>query len=67
MSECLVVTSRVKKFNRDNGLNTSMDAIDALSKHLESVLALSVTFARKEGRKTVMDRDVIEATTGAGL
>lgn len=58
----LVVTSKVKDFNKANGgLNTSAETIDALTEHLESLLKDAQTSAQVDGRKTVMKRDIDNA------
>ncbi len=57
--ETLVVVSKVKKFIRDrSGLNTSQEAIDALSTVVSVVCNQAILKAREDGRKTVMGRDI---------
>ena len=57
--ETLVVISKVKKFIRDQGgLNTSQDAIDALSTVIAVVCERAIMRAREDGRKTVLGRDI---------
>ena len=59
MSEVLVVTSKVKSYIKSKGgMNTSGAAPEALSKVLERVLDKAMENAKKDGRKTVFDRDI---------
>lgn len=60
MSEVLVVTSKVKKMIKEKGdMNTSSATIDILSKAIEKLCMKGVENAKADGRKTVMDRDII--------
>lgn len=60
MSEVLVVTSKVKKLIKDKGdMNTSAATIDVLSKAIEKLCLKAIESAKADGRKTVMDRDII--------
>ena len=60
MSEVLVVTSKVKKFIKENGgCNTSGETIDMLSKAVEKHCQKGVDSAKADGRKTVMARDIV--------
>ena len=60
MAEVLVVTSKVKKYIKDNGgCNTSGETIDVLSKAVERLCEKGFEAAKSEGRKTVMARDII--------
>lgn len=60
MSEVLVVTSKVKKFIKDNGqMNTSAETIDVLSKAIEALCKKGIEAAKADGRKTVMARDIV--------
>jgi histone H3/H4 len=60
MVDILVVTSKVKKFIKENGqMNTSAETIDILSKAVERLCAKGVESAKADGRKTVMARDII--------
>lgn len=60
MSDVLVVTSKVKKIVKEKGgMNTSAATIDVLSKAVEKLCLKGVENAKAEGRKTVMDRDII--------
>lgn len=58
MSETLVVVSKVKAFIKKSGeMNTSASSIEVLSKIVERECLKAIEHAKKEGRKTVMDRD----------
>lgn len=58
MSETLVVVSKVKALIKSKGeMNTAANVIAVLSKIVEDECLKAIEHARKEGRKTVMDRD----------
>ena len=60
MSSVLVVTSKVKKYIKEqSNLNTSSETIDVLSKAVEQLCKKGVESARADKRKTVMARDII--------
>ncbi len=60
MSEVLVVTSKVKKIVKEQGgMNTSAATIEILSKAVEKLCLKGIENAKADGRKTVMDRDII--------
>jgi histone H3/H4 len=60
MAEVLVVTSKVKKFIKENGqMNTSAETIDVLSKAIELLCKKGIESAKSDGRKTVMARDIV--------
>lgn len=60
MSDILVVTSKVKKFIKEQGeMNTSAETIDILTKAVERLCAKGIESAKADGRKTVMARDII--------
>lgn len=60
MADVLVVTSKVKKFIKENGgCNTSSETIDVLSKAVEKLCQKGMESAKADGRKTVMARDII--------
>lgn len=60
MADVLVVTSKVKKFIKDNGqCNTSSETIDVLSQAIEKLCRKGIDAAKADGRKTVMARDII--------
>ena len=57
--EILVVASKVKKYINDTtGFNTSASVMKALSLRVQSICDRSIEEARRQGRKTVLDRDV---------
>lgn len=59
MADVLVVTSKVKKFIKENGgCNTSAETIDMLSKAVQALCNKGVESAKADGRKTVMARDI---------
>ena len=59
MADVLVVTSKVKKYIKEkSGYNTSGSTIDAFSGVVEKICIQAIENAEKDGRKTVMDRDV---------
>ena len=58
MSDNLVVVSKVKSWVKSNsGMNTSSNVADELSKIVARELQKAVENAKRDGRKTVMDRD----------
>lgn len=58
MSDTLVVVSKVKAFVKNKSqMNTSSSAMGALTKIVEEACEKAIENARKDGRKTVMDRD----------
>ena len=60
MANVLVVTSKVKKFiKEDSGCNTSSETVDILSKAVELLCKKGVESAKADGRKTVMARDIV--------
>lgn len=60
MANVLVVTSKVKKFIKDNsGCNTSAETVDVLSKAVEQLCKKGIESAQADGRKTVMARDIV--------
>lgn len=59
MSEVLVVTSKVKAFVKEKSqMNTSGNVPEELSKRIVVMLERAIENAQKDGRKTVMDRDI---------
>ncbi|MCB0362549.1 MAG: NFYB/HAP3 family transcription factor subunit [Bdellovibrionales bacterium] len=59
MAEVLIVTSKVKKFIKENGdCNTSSETIEVLSEAVKLLCQKGVDQAKKDGRKTVMARDI---------
>lgn len=60
MAEILVVTSKIKKIIKEKGdMNTSAATIEILSKAVERLCLKGIESAKADGRKTVMDRDII--------
>jgi len=58
MSQTLVVVSKVKNYIKDKtGMNTSANAMEALTRIVERACNDAADKAKSEGRKTVMDRD----------
>lgn len=58
MAEVLVVASKVKNFIKEkSGMNTSATVMEALSKAVERECERAIENAKKDKRKTVMDRD----------
>ena len=56
--EVLVVASKLKNYIRiQSGMNTSAAVMDALSAKVRQLCDQAIENAKKEGRKTVMDRD----------
>ncbi len=54
----LVVASKVKAFIKENSeMNTSSSVLEALSKLVERECLKAIENAKKDKRKTVMDRD----------
>ena len=58
MSEILVVMSKLKKYIREqSSCNTSASVGEALSARVRQLCDQAIENAKREGRKTVMDRD----------
>ncbi len=56
--ESLIVASKLKGYIREkSGMNTSSAVIDAVSDKLRALCDTAIENAKKDGRKTVMDRD----------
>lgn len=56
----LVVASKVKNYIKDrSGMNTSGKVMEALSERIRNLCDQAIESAKREGRKTVMDRDVL--------
>lgn len=57
-AEVLVVASKLKNYIKaKSGMNTSASVLDALSEKLRHLCDQAIENAKREGRKTVMDRD----------
>ena len=62
--EALVVTSKVKKFIKDEaGLSTSAQAIQQLTIRVQTICLQAIENAKADKRKTVMDRDFTAPTS----
>lgn len=58
MSDNLVVASKVKAFIKNSGgMSTSASVMDALTKVVQRECARAIENAKRDRRKTVMDRD----------
>jgi len=58
MSDILVVVSKVKAHIKNKSqMNTSASAMPALTRVIEEACDRAIENARRENRKTVMDRD----------
>ena len=59
LGEILIVVSKMKKYIRDrSGMNTSDAVANALGDHVRAVCDEAIRAAARDGRKTVLDRDV---------
>ncbi len=57
--EVLVVVSKVRKYIADvSGMNTSASVYDALTERVKRLCDRAIEEAKRQGRKTVMDRDL---------
>lgn len=57
--DVLIVVSKLKKYIRDrSGMNTSDSIADVLAEHVRSICDDAIRAAARDGRKTVLDRDV---------
>ncbi len=58
--EVLIVVSKMKKYIRDrSGMNCSDGVADMLSEHVRALCDDAIRVAAQDGRKTVLDRDVV--------
>lgn len=58
MADNLVVASKIKKTIKDkSGLNTSSSVFSRLSEIIETECNKAIENAKRDNRKTVMDRD----------
>lgn len=63
-SEVLIVVSKLKNYIRSaSGFNTSSSVAEVLSQLIRDACSTAIENARKEGRKTVMDRDFASCTS----
>ena len=59
MAEVLIVTSKVKKFIKEqSSMNTSGATIEQLSKAVQQLCEKGIESAKSKGRKTVMAQDI---------
>lgn len=57
-AEVLVVASKLKNYIKaQSGMNTSSAVMEALSDKIRQMCDNAIENAKREGRKTVMDRD----------
>ncbi|HQC51438.1 MAG: hypothetical protein BWY68_00804 [bacterium ADurb.Bin400] len=56
--ETLVVVSKVKDFVKEQGLQTSETAVDAISDAVRELLTKAIERAKANGRQTIKDRDI---------
>jgi histone H3/H4 len=57
-SETLIVASKLKNYIRaKSGMNTSGAVIEVLSTKVRALCDQAIEAAKRDGRKTVMDRD----------
>jgi histone H3/H4 len=62
--EVLVVASKLKNYIRTRaGMNTSSAVPEVLSHRIRQLCDEAIENAKKDGRKTVMDRDFMEPTS----
>jgi histone H3/H4 len=62
-AENLVVVSKLKTYIKSKaGMSTSGKVPDRLSQAIRKLCDTAIENAQKDGRKTVMDRDIPEAT-----
>jgi len=60
-SEVLVVASKLKSYIKEkSSMNTSSAVMGALSQRVRTLCDEAIESARRDGRKTVMDRDFLE-------
>lgn len=58
-TDVLVVASKVKAYIRSQSdMNTSASVLEVLSKKVRQICDTAIENAKKDGRKTVMDRDI---------
>ena len=63
--EVLVVTSKIKKYIKEKSeMNTAGNVAQILSDRVRALCDAAIEAARKDGRKTVKDRDVPAEESG---
>ena len=64
--EVLVVVSKLKAYIRSrSGMSTSDNVVDVLSAHLRGICDRAIQNAERDGRRTVLDRDLRGVIRGA--
>jgi histone H3/H4 len=58
VADILIVTSKVKSYIKNGGMNTAASVADALSEKVRQVCDEAMENARKAKRKTVRDTDI---------
>ena len=58
MAEILIITSKVKNYIKEAGMNTAASVAEALSDKVRQVCDEAMENARKAKRKTVRDTDI---------
>lgn len=58
MSEVMVVTSKVKKLAKEQGMRTSADAVQTLSEFVAAKMKEGIEKAKAAGKKTVQASDL---------
>ncbi len=59
MAETLVVTSKIKKMVKAQGMRTGGDAIEALSRIVGDKISQAIQKAKADGKKTIQGVDVL--------
>ena len=62
----LVITSRVKAIAKAAAVSAGADSIDAVSRHLEALVATGAAAATADSRKQIKARDIGRTTTNQG-
>ncbi|MBI2082454.1 MAG: hypothetical protein HYT76_02700 [Deltaproteobacteria bacterium] len=66
MSDLLVVASKIKKYIKEKSqMSTAASTLNVLSEIIKGVCDKAITNAQSDGRKTVMDRDVPQSSSGS--
>ena len=65
--EVLVVTSKVKRYIKEKSdMNTAGAVAEVLSARVRALCDAAIEAAKKDGRKTIKDRDVPEVPSADG-
>ena len=59
MAEVLVVTSKIKKLAKEQGMRTAADAVQALSDGVAAKMKEGIEKAKAAGKKTVQASDLV--------